>query len=229
MHVCAAAAASNVAEAAIEVESVTVKPKPEPGYQMEAIDELFDHTKPSSSSAGRDAADAPGGAQQWGTLADAAASEQQEDKVDSWGTTRESPAEIARRIVQSNLEADAAEADAAEAHDLAEDSDDELRLAPGEEKYKTLEQMSADIKGLDEVSSSVGMVDLVHVMFPALQCRCFCHMLGLTFHTSSPTWTCWMLMAHACMFHAPVKCQVIRSGLQCVILQSLLARYGPTL
>lgn len=34
---------------------------------------------------------------------------------------------------------------------VEEEVDEEFKLAPGEAKYRTLEQMSKDIKGLDEV------------------------------------------------------------------------------
>ncbi len=37
------------------------------------------------------------------------------------------------------------------------EGDDELVLSPGEVKYRTLEQMSKDIKGLDEVRLVTGM------------------------------------------------------------------------
>eukprot|EP00798_Chlamydomonas_sp_ICE-L_P031176 gene31176-6319_t len=88
------------------------KPKPEPGYTMEALDELIPN---AAAAAG-----------------------------DSWGTTREGPAEIARRIMLSN-------ANAAEDDVLPDPNDDELKLSPSEAKYKTLEEMSEDIKALDEV------------------------------------------------------------------------------
>lgn len=44
----------------------------------------------------------------------------------------------------------AAEADAAQGPKAADEEDD-LQLAPEDVKYKTIEQMSTDIKGLDEV------------------------------------------------------------------------------
>lgn len=67
--------------------------------------------------------------------------------ADAWGTTQESPADIARRIAESNL-------CGPEAGGQLEDDGDELvdgQMSSSEAKYASLESMSADIKKLDEV------------------------------------------------------------------------------
>lgn len=76
--------------------SLTAKPSPEPRYQMEALDEIFQTAKPGHQAAG-----------QQGPAADAASSSDPDVPLahnanDTWGTTRQSPAEIARRIAESN-------------------------------------------------------------------------------------------------------------------------------
>ncbi|KAG2454691.1 hypothetical protein HYH02_000529 [Chlamydomonas schloesseri] len=155
-------------------EDVTRPPPAAPGYDMEALSDMLRATAASarqqqpaasagsSSSSAGDEGGFMAGVQQLG----------RSPLDDAWGTTRESPADIARRIVESNtaggqvpdldalaraadaeLAADgAAPASAAEEEEEEEDDDDStMRLSPSEEKYKSLEAMSADIKKLDEV------------------------------------------------------------------------------
>ncbi|GAX77519.1 hypothetical protein CEUSTIGMA_g4963.t1 [Chlamydomonas eustigma] len=117
-----------------------LSPKTEPSYQMEAIDELF-----STSTGGQGGPDGEVGGQDGNAV---------HAKVDSWGTTRAGPEEIAKRLAMSNreLEKMAAEADAElGGRDEGSLEADFAKEAPGEAKYRTLEQMSKDIKGLDEV------------------------------------------------------------------------------
>ncbi|GFR52983.1 hypothetical protein Agub_g15672 [Astrephomene gubernaculifera] len=137
-------------------EDLTRPPRAEPAYQMEAFSDMLRATAASarrnptaaatsSSSSGSGDEGFLAGVQQVSPSLD-----------DSWGTTRESPAEIARRIVESNSAMAAA---AGRAGGLAEEEGEEeddgpdvpMTLSPSEEKYKSLEAMSADIKKLDEV------------------------------------------------------------------------------
>ncbi|KAG1663894.1 hypothetical protein FOA52_014707 [Chlamydomonas sp. UWO 241] len=111
--------------------------KEEPGYQMEAIDELLP----------KGGALPPGG---------------------MWGTTRSSAEEIARRVAESNrgLAEMAAglglgDGDGHAAPNARLPHEAELTLGgalPGEDKYKTLEQMAKDIKNLDEVFEMLASV-----------------------------------------------------------------------
>eukprot|EP00201_Polytomella_parva_P012680 CAMPEP_0175059724 /NCGR_PEP_ID=MMETSP0052_2-20121109/12592_1 /TAXON_ID=51329 ORGANISM="Polytomella parva, Strain SAG 63-3" /NCGR_SAMPLE_ID=MMETSP0052_2 /ASSEMBLY_ACC=CAM_ASM_000194 /LENGTH=167 /DNA_ID=CAMNT_0016325307 /DNA_START=194 /DNA_END=697 /DNA_ORIENTATION=+ len=57
---------------------------------------------------------------------------------DAWGTTKQSPSEIAKKIAESNS-------------DAVEDASEDLTLTPQEEKYQNLDAMTRDIKKLDEV------------------------------------------------------------------------------
>ncbi|GIL91002.1 hypothetical protein Vretimale_17049 [Volvox reticuliferus] len=123
------------------------KPLPsDPAYQMEAFSDMLRATAAASRRGASSGGDGDGGGFLAGVQRVGPSLE------DSWGTTREGPADIARRIVESNLDTEQ-ELAGAGGHG---DSDDEgpeqpLTLSPSEQKYASLEAMSADIKKLDEV------------------------------------------------------------------------------
>jgi hypothetical protein len=84
------------------------------------------------------------------------------DGGDSWGTTRQSPAEIAQHIADSNRVAsgggrgggdDGGEGDGGEGDDGGGDdgADEPLTLSPAEERYANQAAVDADIKQLDEI------------------------------------------------------------------------------
>ncbi|KAG2484308.1 hypothetical protein HYH03_016851 [Edaphochlamys debaryana] len=163
-------------------------PKTEPAYDMEAFSDMLRAT--AAASRRRQGADGAGAASSSGSGGGGSGGAEEgggftagvqhvgPSLEDAWGTTRESPADIARRIVESNrqtgigaplgrtLDAALAEAEAEAAargddgsgpedavgdSDGDEDGDGRPRLSPSEEKYDTLEAMSKDIKRLDEV------------------------------------------------------------------------------
>lgn len=73
--------------------------------------------------------------------------------ADKWGTTQQSPAEIAQQIADSNRAAGGGGGGGdGEGGDDADDDDNEpLALNPGEERYADASAVAADLKELDEI------------------------------------------------------------------------------
>ncbi|KXZ44791.1 hypothetical protein GPECTOR_62g906 [Gonium pectorale] len=127
-------------------------PKPEPAYNMEAFSDILRATAASARREPGGAAGADGSAGGDGGFT-AGVQTVGPSLDDSWGTTRESPADIARRIAESNAEVrrDHPLAGADSDDDDEEGAPGEGSLSPSEQKYASLEAMSADIKKLDQV------------------------------------------------------------------------------
>jgi hypothetical protein len=132
---------------------------PGPAYDREAFSDMLSATAASArrdsrnrthargaapvpaAAGGRGAVQQPNPATQFGVQ------NVSPSMADAWGTTQESPENIARRIAESNL-------GDAEAGGPQEEDDGELvdaQISSSEAKYASLESMSADIKKLDEV------------------------------------------------------------------------------
>ncbi|GLC36818.1 hypothetical protein PLESTB_000779500 [Pleodorina starrii] len=146
-----------------EPEDLSRPPLAEPAYQMEAFSDMLRATA-AAAAARRGGGGGGGGVDGDPRVGGFTAGVQQvgPSLEDSWGTTRESPADIARRIVESNMAAEggpvgfgvggALSSPSPEGDDESPDDDESpLSLSPSEEKYASLEAMSADIKKLDEV------------------------------------------------------------------------------
>jgi hypothetical protein len=96
-----------------------------------------------------------------GSLSDAAGLHQKLDSIramirassDRWGTTQQSPAEIAQQIADSNRAAAGGGGGAGDGRGGEEGSDDdeELTLNPGEERYADASTVGAELKEMDEI------------------------------------------------------------------------------
>lgn len=72
--------------------------------------------------------------------------------ADKWGTTQQSPAEIAQQIADSNRAAGGGGGGGdGEGGDGDDDDDEPLALNPGEERYADASAVAADLKELDEI------------------------------------------------------------------------------
>jgi hypothetical protein len=70
--------------------------------------------------------------------------------ADRWGTTQQSPAEIAQQIADSNRAAGGAGGDG-DGEGEGSDDDEPLALTPGEERYADASTVGAELKQMDEI------------------------------------------------------------------------------
>eukprot|EP00878_Enallax_costatus_P029237 GHUV01031683.1.p1 GENE.GHUV01031683.1~~GHUV01031683.1.p1 ORF type:complete len:365 (+),score=172.27 GHUV01031683.1:103-1095(+) len=70
---------------------------------------------------------------------------------DSWGTTQQSPAEIAQHIADSNRQTGGGSGGGDGDHDGGDGDDEPLELSPMEERYADQSAVAADLKEMDEI------------------------------------------------------------------------------
>jgi hypothetical protein len=70
--------------------------------------------------------------------------------ADRWGTTQQSPAEIAQQIADSNRAAEGGGGDS-DGEGEGSDDDEPLALNPGEERYADASTVGAELKEMDEI------------------------------------------------------------------------------
>lgn len=81
-------------------------------------------------------------------------------RADQWGTTQQSPAEIAQQIADSNRAAGGGGGGGDGAGDDNDDDDDDapLTLSPGEERYADASTVAAELKEIDDVFQVLAQV-----------------------------------------------------------------------